>query len=214
MGKPRPYKRGMARPSASPPLSAPLVLEAATAQVRRFGEGKTNMVDIARALGVSHAALYRFYPSKRAVMDAIVLQGMGDERELAAAYLDADGPAAERLKGMARELHRRKRERFAGDREIHELHRRILVERPDMIAAYAEAITALVARLIGQAVARGEWRVSDIDVAAGVVRDALTVYVHPSFVAETADAGVDAEARLEATVTTLASAFAAGVEYG
>lgn len=197
----------------SAPLSAATVLDAAAAQVRRFGEGKTNMVDIGRALGVSHAALYRFYPSKSAVMDAIVLEGMRDEEELAAAWLDADGPAAERLEGMALDLHRRKARRFAADREIHDLHRRILVERPDMIEDYARRITALLARLIAQGVERGEWRVSDVAAAAGVARDALTVYVHPSFVAQLAAAGAPAEAQLRATVATLAAAFAAGVDY-
>ena len=203
----------MARPPATP-LSATAVLDAATTQVRRYGEAKTNMVDIGRALGVSHAALYRFYPSKSAVMDAIALQGMRDEEELAAAWLEADGPAAERLLGMARDLHRRKRERFVGDREIHDLHRRILVERPDMIADYAARITALVARLIAQAVERGEWRVSDVAAAAGVVRDALTVYVHPSFVAELVAADAPVDAMIRGTVTTLATAFAAGGGYG
>jgi AcrR family transcriptional regulator len=205
----------MAKLPASPnsPLSATAVLDAAVAQVRRFGEGKTNMVDIARALGVSHAALYRFYPSKSAVMDAIVEMGMRDEEELAEAYLDADGPAAERLLAMVLDLHRRKRERFVGDREVHDLHRRILVERADMVAAYAARITALVARLIGQAVERGEWRVSDIGTAAGVVRDAVTIYVHPSFVAQLAAIDAPVEAMLRATVATLTRAFAAGVDY-
>jgi AcrR family transcriptional regulator len=212
---PASYKPVMARPSSTSatPLSAISVLEAAVAQVRRFGEGKTNMVDIARALGVSHAALYRFYPSKSAVMDAIVQAGMRDEEVLATAYLDADGPAGERLLGMVLELHRRKRERFVVDREVHDLHRRILVERPEIIADYAARITALVARLIGQAVERGEWRVDDIDAAAGVVRDAVTVYVHPSLVAQLLAVDAPVETMIGATVSTLARAFASGIDY-
>ncbi len=58
------------------------ILDAATALVRRLGEGKTNMVDIGKALGVSHAALYRFFPSKAAVMDAIVQEAMTKRRNL------------------------------------------------------------------------------------------------------------------------------------
>lgn len=195
------------------PLSALSVLETAKQQVRRFGEGKTNVVDIARAMGVSHAALYRFYPSKSAIMDAIVQEAMEDEARLAALHVDTDRPAAEKLTGMLLDLHRRKRERFEGDEEIHNLYRRIVVERPDMIAAYADRITALIARLIDKAVQRGEWKVDDVHVAAGVVRDAGMIYVHPAFVAQLVTAGAPIEQMLRATTATLARAFEAGVHY-
>ena len=195
-------------------LSPSTVLDAATALVRRFGEAKTSMVDIGRALGVSHAALYRFFPSKAAVMDAIAQHAMQDEEAMAATWLEAEGPAAERLLGMILDLQRRKRERFAGDREIHDLYRRILIERPDMIAAYAQRMTMLVARLIAQGVERGEWKVDDISLAAGVVRDAVTIFVHPQFVGQAMEANAPAEDQLRATVTTLTRAFEAGVEYG
>lgn len=195
------------------PLSALAVLENAKRQVRRFGEGKTNVVDIARAMGVSHAALYRFYPSKSAIMDAIVQEAMDDEARLAAAHVDTDGPAAEKLTAMLLDLHRRKRERFEGDQEIHNLYRRIVVERPDMIATYADRITALIARLIEKAVQSGEWTVDNVDVAAGVVRDAGMIYVHPAFVAQLVAAGAPVEDMLRATIATLARGFEAGVRY-
>ena len=203
----------MQHPSAQP-LSAATILESAKVQVRRFGESKTNVTDVARALGVSHAALYRFYRSKNALMDAIVQEAMDDEARLAAEHIEGDGPSADRLMAMLLDLHRHKRERFVGDAEIHGLYRRIVVERPDMIAAYAERITALVAKLIEQAVARGEWRIDDIGVAAGVVRDAAMVFVHPAFVAQLVTAGAPAEDMLRATVTTLVRAFESGVRYG
>ncbi|MCW5735852.1 MAG: TetR family transcriptional regulator [Enhydrobacter sp.] len=201
------------RGSPSKPLTASTVLETAKAHVRRFGEAKTNVVDVARAMGVSHAALYRFYPSRSAIMDAIVEEAMNDEARLAAEHVETDGPAAEKLAALLLDLHRRKRERFLGDREIHDLYRRIVVERPDMIAAYSERITSLVARLIDKAVSKGEWKVDDTGVAAGVVRDAATTYVHPAFVAQLVTAGAPVETMLRATVSTLARAFEAGVRY-
>ncbi|WP_375268352.1 TetR family transcriptional regulator [Phenylobacterium sp.] len=200
-------------PSPSNALTTSSILEAAKALVRRFGETKTNMVDIGRALGVSHAALYRLYRSKGAIMDAIVEEAMRDEEALAVAHVEGGGPAAERLLAMLLDLHRRKRERFIGDREIHDLYRRILVERPDMIAAYAERMTALIARLIAQGVERGEWKVDDVDIASGVVRDAVTVFIHPALVAQLITADAPIETMLRDTVATLSRAFQAGVDY-
>ena len=200
-------------PSPSNALTTSSILEAAKALVRRFGETKTNMVDIGRALGVSHAALYRLYRSKGAIMDAIVEEAMRDEEALAVAHVEGGGPAAERLLAMLLDLHRRKRERLIGDREIHDLYRRILVERPDMIAAYAERMTALIARLIAQGVERGEWKVDDVDIASGVVRDAVTVFIHPALVAQLITADAPIETMLRDTVATLSRAFQAGVDY-
>jgi len=207
------YKSWMPRPPSTS-LSPLSVLEAAKNQVRRFGEAKTNMVDIARVIGVSHAALYRFYKTKSALMDAIVQEVMNDEAKLAAAYVHASGPAAQRLLGMFLDLHRRKRERFVGDREIHDLHRRILVERPDMVIDYARRITNLVQKLIEQAVERQEWKVDDTAKAAGVVCNAMITYVHPVLVAQLISAGAPVEDMLRASLTTLARAFEAGVSYG
>lgn len=202
------------RETSFQPLTAATILESAKAQIRRFGEAKTNVTDVARDLGVSHAALYRFYRSKSAMMDAIVQEAMDDEAHLAAHYIEADGPAAERLVAMLLDLHRRKRDRFVGDREIHDLYQRIVVDRPDMIATYAERITNLVAGLIDEAVRRGEWHIDDTDVAARVVRDAVTVYVHPAFVAQLVTANAPVEAMLHATVTTLIRAFESSMRYG
>lgn len=46
------------------------------------------------------------------------------------------------------------------------MYRRILVERQDMIIAYAQRMTLLIQKLIAQGVDRGEWQVSDVSQAA------------------------------------------------
>src|SRR6201746_1182606 len=148
-------------PDRDDAVSAAAIIDAARSQVRRFGEAKTNVVDIARALGTSHTTIYRHFRSKADVFDALVLAVMRDEEELAAAHLDASASAAERLMAMVMDLHRRKRDRFVGDREIHDLYRRIVVERPDIIADYAQRMTLLIGKLIAQAVQRGEWKIND-----------------------------------------------------
>ena len=82
-----------------------------------------------------------------------------------------------------------------------------------MIAAYAERMTALIARLIIQAIESGEWKVDDVDIASGVVRDAVTAYIHPGLVAQLIMADAPIEEMLGATVKTVACAFQAGMSY-
>jgi AcrR family transcriptional regulator len=190
------------------------ILDAARAQLRRFGEAKTNVVDIARALGTSHTTIYRHFRSKAEIFDAVVTEAMRDEEEAARRFVAVDGPAAERLEAMVLALHARKRERFAGDPEVYQLYRRIVEERPDIIAAYARAMTALIAEIIADGVKRREFKVDDVATAAGVVRDAVTVFVHPAHVAAAVKAGLPTEAMAKNVIRSLVAAFRAGMRYG
>ena len=47
------------------------ILDAAVDQLRRHGPAKTGVVDVARALGISHAAVYRYFASKDELFDAV-----------------------------------------------------------------------------------------------------------------------------------------------
>lgn len=138
-------------PIADDPVRA-RILDAAVEQLRRYGGAKTNVVDIARAMGTSHTTLYRHFRSKAEIFDAVVEQAMRDEAAMASAFVEADGPAAERLEAMVLALQTRKRERLAGDPEIYALYRRIMEERPEIIAAYGRAMTGLVERILDDGV--------------------------------------------------------------
>ncbi|MGO7674013.1 TetR/AcrR family transcriptional regulator [Rhizobium ruizarguesonis] len=47
------------------------IVEAGTAACRLYGPSKTNVADIARLLGKSPASVYKIFPSKAAILDAI-----------------------------------------------------------------------------------------------------------------------------------------------
>lgn len=185
------------------------ILDTAAEQVRRFGEAKTNVVDIAKAMGLSHSALYRHFRSKAEIFDALAARTMAEEADLAARFAMADGPAAERLRGLVLALHRSKRAKLGDDPEIHGLYRRIMAERPDLVGDYARRMTGLVRQILQDVIARGEFRIPDLDMAAGVVRDAVTVFVHPAHVEQAVAAGLDLEPRLQAVIDTVVTAFAA-----
>jgi AcrR family transcriptional regulator len=189
------------------------ILDAARAQVRRFGEAKTNVVDIAKALGTSHTTIYRHFRSKAEIFDAVIEEAMRDEEEVARCFVQTDKAAAQRLEGMVLALHARKRERFAGDPEVYQLYRRVVDERPDIIAAYARAMTALAGEIIADGVRRREFKVDDVAAAAGVLRDAVTVFLHPAHVEAAAKAGLPSEMMARNVVRSLVAGFKAGVRY-
>ena len=191
-------------------LTSEKILDVARDQVRRFGEAKTNVVDIARALGRSHTSIYRHFRSKAEVFDAIVGEVMHDEEELARTFVDSEGSASERLEGFVLALYRRKVKRFTKDPEVYQLYRRVVDERPGLIHDYAARMTKLIARILADGVRKKEYRIDDIDAAAEVVRDAVTVYIHPAHVEAAAKLGHRLEPAIKRMISTLNIAFRSG----
>jgi AcrR family transcriptional regulator len=72
-------------------LTREQILDAAEDVLRRYGPAKANVVDVARALNVSHGSVYRHFPSKAALREAVAerfldsmsapLAGITDARE-------------------------------------------------------------------------------------------------------------------------------------
>src|SRR5271157_2517054 len=58
--------------SAEAPLTRDRIVATAEDVIRRFGPAKANVVDVARALGVSHAAVYRHVATKAELRDLVV----------------------------------------------------------------------------------------------------------------------------------------------
>ncbi len=192
-------------------LTTEKILASAKVLIRRHGQDKTNIVDIAKALGTSHTTIYRHFRSKAQVFDAIVAGAMKDEETLAVAFVHADGPASERLLGIVLALHRRKRERLADDPEVYALYRRILDERPELVRNYATAMTRLLAAIIEDGITRGEFKTNDVEATAEIVRDAVTTYVHPAHVEVAMKAGIDQELAIRRMVSTLVTALKSGL---
>ncbi|MBX3505807.1 MAG: TetR family transcriptional regulator [Parvibaculum sp.] len=186
------------------------ILDTARDLIRRFGGAKTNVVDIAQAMGLSHSAIYRHFRSKAEIFDALAAATMAEEAALAETFVEAEGPAAERLAALVLTLHRSKRAKFGDDPEMHALYRRIVEERPDLIMDYARRMTGLIRRILADGVARGEFGPTDLDAAAGAVRDAFTVFVHPAHVEAAAKAGIDQEAGLRTLMAIVTGGLAAG----
>ena len=79
-------------------LTPDRILDAAEEVLTRFGPAKATVVDVARALGVSHGSVYRHFPSKAALRDAVTERWLARVSAPLAAIVAEDGPAPERLR--------------------------------------------------------------------------------------------------------------------
>src|SRR5580693_2276526 len=76
------------------------IVEAAEALFRRLGYAKTAVADIAAELHMSPANVYRFFPSKNAIVEAICQRCLSEVEEQAWATARAKAPAAGRLERL------------------------------------------------------------------------------------------------------------------
>jgi AcrR family transcriptional regulator len=173
------------------PLTSERILEAAQDVLRRYGPAKTTVVDVARELGVSHGSVYRHFPSKAALRDAVAerwLQSISEPLALVAAQ---DAPAPERVHRWLELLISSKRDRALEDPELFATYVQLAGEARDVITAHVGALVAQLARIIADGVQRGEFAVDDPYAAARAVFDATGRFHNPLHVAEWSDPDID-----------------------
>src|SRR6476660_5318715 len=91
-------------------LDAETILTATEDVLRRHGPEKATVLDVARALGVSHASVYRHFPSKAALREAVTRRWLSRGHDnLAAVAADTRLAAPERLRAWLTALFASKR---------------------------------------------------------------------------------------------------------
>ena len=80
------------------------IMETAEALFRRLGFAKTAVADIAAELGMSPANVYRFFPSKNAIVEAICQRCLSEVEEAAWAIARSKAPAAQRIERLILEI--------------------------------------------------------------------------------------------------------------
>jgi AcrR family transcriptional regulator len=175
------------------PLNAEQILTAAEDALRRFGPGKATVVDVARALSVSHGSVYRHFPSKKALRDAVAERWLARISGSLEIVADTDTPAPERLHAWLRGLIDTKRARAAEDPELFETYMILVTEAAEVTAAHVDELVAQLAKIVADGVARGELVSDDPAVTGRAIMDATGRFHNPTHRAEWASPTIDAE---------------------
>lgn len=175
------------------PLTSEQILEAAEDALRRFGPGKATVVDVARALGVSHGSVYRHFPSKAALRGAVTAAWLARISGSLEIVADTETPAVERLHRWLRELIDTKRGKAAEDPELFETYMILTAEQAEVTAGHVEELVAQLTRIVADGVARGEI-VSDDPAATGrAILDATGRFHNPANRGEWGAPDIDAQ---------------------
>jgi AcrR family transcriptional regulator len=172
-------------------LSPERIVEAAEDVLRRYGPAKATVVDVARALGVSHGSVYRHFASKAALRDAVVARWLHRFSDPLAKIAREDGPAPERLRRWMDTLIATKRRKMVAEAEMFETYHELFTEARDVVAAHVEELSGQIARIVADGVRRGEFAVADPAAAGRAVFDATGRFHNPVHAAEWRQPGID-----------------------
>ena len=173
-------------------LTPERILEAAEEALRRFGPAKATVVDVARALGVSHGSVYRHFPSKAALRDAVAERWLGRMMPPLAAVVAEDGPAPERLRRWLNTLMAVKRRKVLDDPELFAAYHQLAVEVREVVQRHVRELETQITQIIADGRARGEFTVSDPAAAGRAVLSATAQFHNPAHASEWSDPDIDA----------------------
>jgi len=172
-----------------------LILQSAEALLRRYGNDKLTVVDIARSLNMSHANVYRFFKTKSDILDAIIDEWLTKIEQFVEEIAQRPISAAARIEAVVLELHRKRKQKLQQDAEVFETYRHIVEIRPDAAARRREKILRVFQRLIEEGIESGEFVGVDSLKAATVLKDATSLFLHPLLIPTTLNEETDARAK-------------------
>jgi AcrR family transcriptional regulator len=163
------------------------ILVVAERLFRQIGYQKTTVADIAKELRMSPANVYRFFDSKKAIHEGVARVLMGEVEDAANAIVARQGAAATRMRDLLTTIHRMNSERYVVDAKLHEMVEIAMEESWEVCVAHMQTLTESIAGIVAQGAASGEFKVTDVPLAAMCVCTGMVRFFHPQMIAQAAD---------------------------
>jgi AcrR family transcriptional regulator len=189
-------------PAAGRGLDADAILAATEQVLRQHGPAKATVVDVARALGVSHAAVYKHFASKAALREAVTRRWLDRTRApLEAVARDTRLAPPQRLRAWLSAQLAAKQARVAEDPELFATFRALVGEDSVVAREQVRDLLEQLGVIIADGVASGEFAATDPARAARAVFHATTAFHHPALAESWTRP--EAQAELDETCTLL-----------
>ncbi|MBG0823156.1 TetR family transcriptional regulator [Planomonospora sp. ID91781] len=176
------------------PLDADTILAATEEIPRRHGPDKATVVDVARALEVSHAAVYKHFPSKQALREAVTRRWLDHNRDtLAVIATDREIPPARRLRAWLHAVLAVKQAKIRQDPELFAAYGILAAAHSTVATDHVADLLDQLAAIIADGAADGSFRTGDAEATARVVFHATAKFNHLAHAAEWQNPGIGAE---------------------
>jgi AcrR family transcriptional regulator len=174
------------------------IAETAERLFRQYGYQKTTVADIAAELRMSPANVYRFFASKAAITEAVARRVTADtQARIREAIAEPGLTASERLRRTVKVMQGCITQRCIADNRMHAMVHAAIDQNWGVIQAHKENIRRIMAGIIADGIASGEFDVPDADEAAACFQAALISSCHPVIIEHRLRSGEDIEATLD-----------------
>ncbi len=175
-------------------LTAEHILVAAEDVLRRYGPTKATVVDVARALGVSHGSVYRHFASKTALREAVTRRWLDRAfAGLADRAADRSVPPPERLRGWLAALFAAKRRKVLDDPELFATYTALVGETSTVVGEHIRGLITQLAAIITDGTATGDFADDNPATLARAVLHATVRFHDPVHTASWSDPRADAD---------------------
>ena len=182
-------------------LTPERILEVTEDVLRRFGLAKATVVDVARALDVSHGSVYRHFPSKASLRDAVAKRWLDRVSTPLEKIAQEQGPAPARLERWLRTMYEIKHHKLNEDPEMFATYLTLAQEACQAVKAHREGLMNQIAHILSDGVKQGVFEVADSKATARTLFDATCRFHHPAHAEEWKDP--DLAPRVDAVLALL-----------
>ncbi len=165
-------------------LTAEQILDAAEDVLRRYGPAKANVVDVARALGVSHGSVYRHFASKAALRNAVIERWLARVSQPLESIVKEEGAASARLVRWFEALRSTKLKKVGEDPTIFAAYHALALEAGDSVADHVAHLTEHLTQMIADGIASDEFAAQNAGESAHALFDATLRFHNPAYAGE------------------------------
>jgi AcrR family transcriptional regulator len=183
------------------------IMVTAEALFRRIGFAKTAVADIAAELGMSPANIYRFFPSKNAIVEAICQRCLSELEEKAWAVARSKATAAGRVERLFLEILAYNKENLLEEQRVHDIVLVAIDQNWEAIRAHKHSIGNVLEVILRDGIAAGEFEPVDPRETAELIKRSMVVFTHPVLIAQCLEEHQDLEAAVRQSVRYLLRAI-------
>lgn len=165
---------------------------------RRMGFAKTAVADIAAELGMSPANVYRFFPSKNAIVETICQKCLTESEVVVAQATAGPGTPQDRIVAAYASILAYHKANFLAERRVHDMVLVAIEHNWQNIEAHKARIGAMVAAVLAEGIAGGTFVPHDPAAVSAILLGTCVRFCHPVLIAQNIDE--DLEGQLDATV--------------
>ncbi|MEZ9597719.1 TetR family transcriptional regulator [Vibrio sp. 10N.286.46.A8] len=161
-------------------LTKEKILDASEIVLRKFGPRKTTVVDVARALDVSHGTVYRHFATKAELHEAITLRWLDRVTAPLTEITNRPESASLRLREWFEALTAIKRRIFIGEPELFESYSSLTQQTPEHVKSkHINHLLQQVESILNDGVREGVFEIEDCTITARCFFFGTVRYHHP-----------------------------------